>query len=51
MDGSAKNFLEIFNKAKTKTLACKRKYIEIKNKVELQDGLRKISIEPNNLSK
>ena len=47
MDGSAKNFLEIFNKAKTKTLACKRKYIEIKNKVELKDGLRKISIEPN----
>ena len=50
MDGSAKNFLEIIKKAKIKTSNKKRKYLRILNKVELIDGERKISIEPNDLS-
>ena len=50
MDGSAKNFLEVINEAELKELPKKRKYIKILNKVELLDGERKISIEPNGLS-
>ena len=48
MDGSAKDFLNIFKKIKIKTLNNNRKYIKILEKVELIDGVRKISIEPNN---
>ena len=50
MDGSAKNFLDILNKIKIKTLSKKRKYLKILDKIELQDGERKISIEPENSS-
>jgi UDP-3-O-[3-hydroxymyristoyl] N-acetylglucosamine deacetylase len=50
MDGSAKNFLEVINEAELKELPKKRKYIKILNEVELLDGERKISIEPNDLS-
>jgi len=50
MDGSAKNFLEVINEAELKELPKKRKYIKILNEVELLDGERKISIEPNGLS-
>jgi UDP-3-O-[3-hydroxymyristoyl] N-acetylglucosamine deacetylase len=47
MDGSAKEFLEIIQKTEIKTQTKKRKYLKILNKVELIDGSRKISIEPN----
>ena len=50
MDGSAKDFLEVIKNVNTKTLSKKRKYIMILDKVELIDGERKISIEPNNSS-
>ena len=50
MDGSAKNFLEVINEAELKELPKKRKYMKILNEVELLDGERKISIEPNGLS-
>jgi len=47
MDGSAKNFLEILKNTEIQSLTKKRKYIKILDKVELVDGERKISIEPN----
>ena len=47
MDGSAKEFLDVFKKIKIKTLNSKRKYLKIVDKVELIDGKRTISIEPN----
>ncbi len=47
MDGSAKNFLEIFDSKKIKSQSKKRKYLKVKEKIELVDGKRKISIEPN----
>ena len=37
MDGSAKNFLEVLKKSKTKTLLEKRKYLKILEKVQLID--------------
>ena len=46
MDGSAKIFLEKFKKAGIKTLSKKRKFFKITSKVELVDGERKISAEP-----
>ena len=46
MDGSAKDFLSVLEKTKTKTLNKKIKYLKILDKVELVDGTRKISIEP-----
>jgi len=48
MDGSAKDFLTILEKTKIIKLTEKRKYLKIIKKVELIDGSRKISIEPNN---
>ena len=48
MDGSAKEFLDILDETETKTLSKKRKYLKVINKVELLDGERKISVEPNN---
>jgi len=50
MDGSAKDFLISLNKTPLKTLEKKRKYLKILNKVELLDGEKKISIEPNDSS-
>ena len=47
MDGSAKDFIEILEKIKIKTLSGKRKYLKILEKIELVDGSRKISIEPD----
>ena len=47
MDGSAKEFLNVFEKIKIKTLNSKRKYLKIVDKVELIDGKRTISIEPS----
>ena len=50
MDGSAKDFLDIFKDVEIRTLDKKRKYLKILNKVELIDGDRKISIEPSEFS-
>ena len=50
MDGSAKDFLEEFKKAKIKILSKKRKYLKVVDKIELVDGEKKISIEPSDKS-
>ena len=47
MDGSAKDFLIALKKIEIINQSEKRKYLKISNKVELIDGERKISIEPN----
>ena len=47
MDGSAKDFLEIFNKTGIKEQNKKRKYLIFNEKIELEDNGRIISIEPN----
>ena len=47
MDGSAKDFLLKLKKIEIIDQSEKRKYLKISNKVELIDGKRKISIEPN----
>jgi len=48
MDGSAKVFLEKLYKSEIKKLSKKRKYLRVNNKIELVDGDRRISLEPNN---
>lgn len=50
MDGSAKEFLKLLNKAELIKQSKKRKYLKILNKIEFKDGTRKISIEPNSSS-
>ena len=50
MDGSSKNFIEKISKNNLIDLTKKRKYLKIINELELIDGERKISIEPNNSS-
>ena len=50
MDGSAIDFLNILRKTEIRRLTKKRKYLKILDKVELLDGERKISIEPNKSS-
>ena len=50
MDGSSKDFLNILENDALIVQSEKRKYLKILNKVELIDGKRKISIEPNNSS-
>ena len=50
MDGSAKDFLDIFKDVEIRTLDKKRKYLKILDKLELIDGDRKISIEPSESS-
>ena len=50
MDGSAKNFLEVFNNLEIKNLNKKRKYLKVLERVELTDGARKLSIEPNDFT-
>ena len=47
MDGSAKDFLDVFKKIKIISSKTKRKFFKVNNKVELNDGNRTISIEPN----
>ena len=47
LDGSAKEFLNIIKQKKIKTQLKKRKYLKIQKKIELVDGDRRISIEPN----
>ena len=50
MDGSAKDFLKALNTINTKTLNKKRKFLKIKDKFEIVDGLKKISIEKSDSS-
>ena len=50
MDGSSKDFIKLLNNAGTKKINKKRKFLKVLNKVELQDGGRIISIEPNDLN-
>ena len=50
MDGSSKQFLEVFDDILIKEQSKKRKYLKISNRIELIDGKRKISIEPNKSS-
>ena len=47
MDGSAKEFIEVLKKIGTKKLKEKRRYLKILNKVQLVEGKKEISIEPN----
>ena len=47
MDGSAKNFLKVFNSAEKKILTENRNFLKVDKKVELINGNKKISIEPN----
>ena len=47
MDGSSKDFINILRKTDLTTQNKKRKYLKISKKIELIDGKRKISIEPN----
>ncbi len=47
MDGSAKDFLEVFLKSETVKQNKKRKYLKILNKLNLIDKEKKISIEPS----
>ena len=50
MDGSSKDFLESLRKIEIKTLSKKRKYLKVLKKLDVIDGKRKISIEPNQSS-
>ncbi len=50
MDGSAKDFLNVFKKIDLVDQPQKRKYLKILSQIELIDGKKKISIEPNNSS-
>ena len=50
MDGSAKDFLDALKKTDLVSQSKKRKYLKVSDKVELIDGNRKISIEPNQSS-
>ena len=47
LDGSAKNFLDIFKNLEIKTLSDKKNYFRVTKKVELIDGDKRISIEPS----
>ncbi len=47
MDGSAKEFLKILKKSNVKILTEKRNFIKVLDKVELIDGKKNISLEPN----
>lgn len=50
MDGSAKDFLRVIKKIDRVDQSKTRKYLKILNKIELLNGKRKISIEPNEAS-
>lgn len=50
MDGSSKDFLDALQKTDLVNQIKKRKYLKIFDKIELVDGKRKISIEPNKQS-
>ena len=48
MDGSAKEFLSLLKKTEKTTLEKKRKFLKIKNYLDLNKGRKKISAEPRN---
>ena len=48
MDGSSKDFLTVLAETNLINQTKKRKYLKISNKIELDDGEKKISIEPHN---
>ena len=48
MDGSAKDFIKILDRAGNKTLNKKRKFLKILNKVDVNENGKTLSIEPNN---
>ena len=50
MDGSAKDFLTLLKKTDLIDQPKKRKYLKICSKIELKDGVKKISIQPNDSS-
>jgi len=50
MDGSSRDFINAFEKNDLVNQTKKRKYLKISSKIELIDGKRRISIEPNDLS-
>jgi UDP-3-O-[3-hydroxymyristoyl] N-acetylglucosamine deacetylase len=50
MDGSSKDFLNALKEIDLIEQTKKRKFLKISNKIELTDGKRKISIEPNEFS-
>tara|TARA_B100001248_G_C27393782_1_gene464121 strand:- start:2929 stop:3855 length:927 start_codon:yes stop_codon:yes gene_type:complete len=50
LDGSSKMFLDVLKKTDLKIQLAKRRYLKILEKVELIDGKRIISIEPNDSS-
>ena len=50
MDGSSQDFLNEIKKINLVKQSKKRKYLKVLNKIELVDGKRKISIEPNESS-
>ena len=50
MDGSSKDFLYVLNNNEILEQSKERKYLKILNRIELIDGDRKISVEPNNQS-
>ena len=50
MDGSAKDFLTLLKKTDLIDQPKKRKYLKICSKIELNDGVKKISIQPNDSS-
>jgi len=50
MDGSSRDFINAFEKNDLVNQTKKRKYLKISSKIELTDGKRRISIEPNDLS-
>ena len=48
MDGSSKDFIKMLNKTGLKKLDKRKKFLKILKRIELEDGDRKISIEPSN---
>ena len=50
MDGSSKDFLKLLKQIRIIDQSKKRKYLKISDHIELVEGKRKISIEPNNSS-
>jgi len=50
MDGSAKDFIEAFERVVIKKLSKKRKFIKILDKFVFEDGERRISLEPSDNS-
>ena len=46
MDGSAKIFLDVLKNSELRVLSKKRKFLKVANKIELKDGVKKISLEP-----